>query len=76
MFVVLTLKSWDSDIKTSLHFKCSVCLIHICVDCVDDESVVYRTHVNPLVDVTKLALADTPSQLDSVPLDLIVLSYR
>lgn len=50
--------------------------INISVDRVEDESVVYRTDVNPLVDVTKLALADTPSQLDSVPLDLIVLSYR
>lgn len=50
--------------------------INISVDRVEDESVVYRTDVNPLVDITKLALADTPSQLDSVPLDLIVLSYR
>lgn len=62
--------------KETLVSSDSVCLaINCCLDCVDDEYAVYRTDVNPLVDVTELSLADTPSQLDSVPLDLIVLSY-
>lgn len=36
----------------------------------------YRTDVDPLVDVSKLSLADTPAQLDPVSLDFIVLSYE